>query len=467
MVKVSVIVIVLNGVDFICESVESAINQTLKDIEIIVVDGGSTDGTLDVVEKIRLRDHRVKVIHSEKRSCGYQNNLGIKEAKGKYVSFLEADDFYHPTMLEELYIVAERDQTDYVKSDFDMFITKAEGRHYLRYRILGSSEDNYNKVFRPIDNPDIILRDVNLWNGLYRRSFLLDNQIKANETLGAAFQDTGFVAQTFGMAKRAEYVHADSYCYRRDNDSSSVYSSRSMKFINWEFHYAYEYIKKIETQDRSFEVTLLRRFLDVFCGFYNRLPAISEWDGDTRNAIEDFRLLYRKWHDEIPVNVRARAFIDSSLSFSSLLDDIVFFDSIRKKVANSDMRRYTDFFKYVCRFNKTVIFGCGERGTTTYAFLLKNNYDGVIGFTDNNEKLWDTSLMNLNVFSPESAIKLFSGALILIANDNHWKEIFRQLVNAGVNEEYICLAEGILPHNAFELEISMEAREELGIEKSI
>ncbi len=84
--KVTVIMPSLNVVNYIEECLQSVINQTMEALEILCIDAGSTDGTLEILEKYAESDSRIKLLHSEKRSYGYQVNMGIKLAKGKYVA---------------------------------------------------------------------------------------------------------------------------------------------------------------------------------------------------------------------------------------------------------------------------------------------------------------------------------------------------------------------------------------------
>jgi glycosyltransferase involved in cell wall biosynthesis len=90
--KVSVILPSLNVVEYIEECLFSVINQTLKEIEIICVDAGSTDGTLDIIRKYQNLDTRIHLIQSEIKSYGKQMNMGVSAAKGEYVGIVETDD---------------------------------------------------------------------------------------------------------------------------------------------------------------------------------------------------------------------------------------------------------------------------------------------------------------------------------------------------------------------------------------
>ena len=126
MPKVSVIMPSLNVAPYIRECMESVIHQTLRDIEILCVDAGSTDGTWEILEEYAQADRRIKLFHSEKKSYGYQMNLGLKEAVGEYIGIVETDDYILPEMYEELYAYAVEHDADFVKSDFDVFTTPAE-----------------------------------------------------------------------------------------------------------------------------------------------------------------------------------------------------------------------------------------------------------------------------------------------------------------------------------------------------
>lgn len=115
--KISIILPSLNVGHYISECMESAINQTLEDIEIICVDAGSTDGTLEILREYERRDSRIKVVVSDKKSMGYQYNLGMNTASGEYIGFLEGDDYIPREMYKELYDVAHANDVDFVKSD--------------------------------------------------------------------------------------------------------------------------------------------------------------------------------------------------------------------------------------------------------------------------------------------------------------------------------------------------------------
>lgn len=110
--KVSVIVPVYNTSAYLRECLDSIINQTLKEIEVICVDDGSVDGSLDILKEYAKKDKRFTIITQQNTSAGAARNAGLAVAKGEYLSFLDSDDFFAPEMLEETYNVITKDETD-------------------------------------------------------------------------------------------------------------------------------------------------------------------------------------------------------------------------------------------------------------------------------------------------------------------------------------------------------------------
>lgn len=112
--RISVIIPCYNVEQFVAQCLDSIVNQTLCDIEIICIDDGSTDHTLEILKRYEGSDNRITVISQENSGAGAARNNGLRLAKGKYLSFLDADDFFEPNMLEEAYLSAEEYQADFV-----------------------------------------------------------------------------------------------------------------------------------------------------------------------------------------------------------------------------------------------------------------------------------------------------------------------------------------------------------------
>ena len=116
--KVSVLMPSLNVARYIRQCLDSVIAQTLRNIEIICIDAGSTDGTLEILQEYEAKDARVKIIRSEKKSYGYQMNLGLDAARGDYVGIVETDDWADPEMFEQLCQAADGNKAEVVFSNY-------------------------------------------------------------------------------------------------------------------------------------------------------------------------------------------------------------------------------------------------------------------------------------------------------------------------------------------------------------
>lgn len=216
--KVSVIMPSLNVGAYIRECMESVVNQTLKDIEIICIDAGSTDGTLEILQEYAQRDCRIKLIHSDVRSYGYQMNLGIDSATGEYMGIVETDDYILPEMYETLYNTALRDgRLDIVKAGYyDLF--NGTDRREATF----TTSDRFDTVIHPIDAPWAF--DVPMMNplGIFRLDYIRASGLRFNETPGAAQQDIGFWFLSLAFAQTVEFIEPRFYVYRRDNPNSSM-----------------------------------------------------------------------------------------------------------------------------------------------------------------------------------------------------------------------------------------------------
>ena len=124
MPKVSIIVPTYNVEQYLHECMDSIINQTLKDIEIICVDDGSTDNSGKILDEYATRDNRIKVIHKQNGGYGRAMNVGFDNATGEYIGIVEPDDYVALDMYEELYKKAIENDVDFIKADFNRFVNE-------------------------------------------------------------------------------------------------------------------------------------------------------------------------------------------------------------------------------------------------------------------------------------------------------------------------------------------------------
>lgn len=230
---VSVIVPVCNVECYLRECLESLAAQTLKDIQIICVDDGSTDDSLSILREFEKRDLRFEVITKPNAGYGHTMNVGLDHAKGEYIGILESDDFAEADMFESLYRMAKEADVDVVKTDFFYHLTDNDPKlDDLAYNMANCYCD---EPFCPLDHREMFLMQPAIWSGLYRRSFLLEKEIRFLETPGASFQDTSFNYKVFASAERALLSRDAFLHYRIDNANSSVKSQKKIFCICEEY----------------------------------------------------------------------------------------------------------------------------------------------------------------------------------------------------------------------------------------
>lgn len=231
MPKVSVLVPIFNVEKYLSKCLESLINQTLKDIEIICINDGSTDNSLQIINEYANQDSRIKVINKPNSGYGDSMNKGLEFATGEYIGIVESDDFVKDTMFEELCNLAIENDLDIVKSDFYYYTAKNNIS-----RQAGKIKKNIGKVFSAKDDLSILKLMPTIWSAIYRRTFLEENNIKFLPTFGASYQDTSFAFKALVSAQRIMFTNKAYLYYRQDNENSSVKSKSKVYAIcdEWE-----------------------------------------------------------------------------------------------------------------------------------------------------------------------------------------------------------------------------------------
>ena len=249
--KVSVVVPVYNVEQYLSCCMDSILSQTLKDIEIICVDDGSTDSSLEILKKYKDVDNRIRLIHTENRGYGHAMNLGMQEALGEYIGIVEPDDYISSVMYELLYHRALATDADIVKSDFYRFYGEGEERREI-YQKIAREDVNYNRIIHPRQEKECFRFIMNTWPGIYRRSFLEKYRIRHNESPGASFQDNGFWFQGFCQAERLTFVNRALYYNRRDNPGSSVNDRKKLYCANEEYDWIRQFLSDHTKLEKEF-----------------------------------------------------------------------------------------------------------------------------------------------------------------------------------------------------------------------
>lgn len=438
-IKVSVIMPSLNVREYIEECLKSVLNQTLDEIEIICIDAESTDGTFEVLKKYadmpENRD-RMLLFQSDVKSYGYQVNLGIKKARGKYIAVLETDDYIESCMYEELYQLAEYHNADVAKADYASFFEIKEGKYlYQRVSLWENDSTCYDKVLCPQRNAYLYLHDQNIWKGIYNREFLIKNEIWLNESKGAAFQDIGFAHLVFSCAERVVYTDKSYYRYRLGREMSSVNSVKSFMFAYQEFY-------RLLTDESLYKKLVYME------GIYSRMLAVvlTEYPKVLRmtgyNMESEYIKPYYAWFRIVLLDALEKKYLQIENMDNFLSNGLMeFLYENDKFILKTKEREEIDkkFLKDVSG-KKVYIFGAGRLGERLMRWLFIRGIMPIC-LCDNNKELWGKKLCTVNILSPSESIlnyiKEEGQKIFVIANRYHSTEIMEQLIQSGIPQSDI------------------------------
>ena len=257
----SLLIPIYNVERYLRECLDSALAQTLEDIEIVCINDGSTDNSPAIIREYMERDARVKMIDKANSGYGDSMNRGLEMAHGKYVGILESDDFMAPDALEKLVGAAERFGADFAKANFDLYWSKPEERRELMELF---KVKECNKPVCPSDTVDAFSLKPSIWSAVYCREFLNRNNIRFLPTPGAAFQDASFTFKVFALADTAVYLHDSVLSYRQDNEGSSVNSPNKVHCVNDEYAEIHRWIVEDYAETHApQDVSKLLRFANI------------------------------------------------------------------------------------------------------------------------------------------------------------------------------------------------------------
>ena len=216
---ISVIVPIYNNAKYLPKCLDSLLAQTYRDLEIILVNDGSTDGTFQICEAYRQKDSRIKVISQPNSGCSAARNRGIEMASGTYISFVDGDDWVEDNYFERLVSVHEETGSDVTITNFVRFEEETSVFHFYTRK-----EDSYVKEYKPeewfqhmfgIENHSSCF--VTAWGKLYNRKLFR----LLRYPVGKIAEDDYTTFYTYLMSQKIAYINEPLYVYRTNQSSIS------------------------------------------------------------------------------------------------------------------------------------------------------------------------------------------------------------------------------------------------------
>ncbi len=217
MIKVSIIVPVYNSALYLDKCLDSLVNQTLKDIEIIVINDGSTDDSMNILKKNKNKYNNIILVDNKNNGISKTRNQGIDLANGEYISFIDSDDFVEKTMYHEMYEYAK-------KNNLDISVCN----YYNYYNNIKKEEVKIEhfEISNLKKNPNLInIINTSPWNKLYKRTLFYDKTCRFPENL--KYEDVVFVLKSLDKAKKIGHLDKFlNYYYIREKSETNVIDKR-------------------------------------------------------------------------------------------------------------------------------------------------------------------------------------------------------------------------------------------------
>lgn len=260
--KISIIVPVYNVEKYIERCLESILNQTLKDIEIILVDDGSPDRCPKICDQKAMVDSRIKVIHKVNEGLGYARNSGLDIAEGEYIAFVDSDDYIEHDMLEKLYNEAENKKADIVYGGifYDFGNEYYKESPAVQEKKIFNTTKNIRELLLcfvgnlPKEKKDTFM-EVSVWKGIFRKQIFDDNNVRFVSERELISEDLVFDIDFLMLTNCVVVVPECYYHYCINEDSlSKVYRSDRFEKVKQLYTYIRVRLKKYNFKEEDIDL---------------------------------------------------------------------------------------------------------------------------------------------------------------------------------------------------------------------
>lgn len=308
---VSVIMPVYNGETYLRQCLDSVVNQTLKEIEIICVDDGSSDRSVEILKEYAAKDERVMVLQQANAGAGAARNNGLSKASGKYLSFLDSDDFFETDMLEKAVEKIAADRADFVVFRCDHYLNDTNTFKKAAYTLKKQTLPPYMPFnFRQITD-NVFKAFVGwAWDKVYDREFVMKHNLKFQEQRTS--NDMLFVFSALVLAKRITCLDTV-LAHQRRNNGESLSNTREKSWFC--FYNALKALRDVLKEKGLYE--------ELKKDFVNYAVHFSLWNLNTITG-ECYEKLYTKlheeWFEELEVTGHDEAYFYNKTEYKQLAD---------------------------------------------------------------------------------------------------------------------------------------------------
>lgn len=419
---------------YLRQALESLVKQTLQEIEIICVDDGSTDSSLEILREYEQRDQRIKAIaiEHEGKGAAHARNVGLSIACGEYISVLDSDDFFEPDMLEKAYTKVKAQKADIIVFDAYLYDQKTDTDHCTKYYLSNLPD---TECFSPGSYADklFFMSGGMAWNALFSRQMILEQELSFYGVNHA--DDLVFTYLGFACAKKIVILQQQLLHYRRNTGTSQsevktqwpesgylamyflkqkliekgLYETYKTGYVERALAYAFFYLDTMQTLE-SFH----KLFYDLKNGYLEKLGAFEISD-------DEFQIQYRVEQRDIIKNGTPEQYLFHSRHGRGYL------------IPYNDLARVADYLENVPYDKRIVLYGAGNIGKAVFSDIMFAGGPKVLAWVDQKyEKI------GFPVQSPQSICTIdFDICVVAIENFDTFKQIKSYLAKQGIEEDKI------------------------------
>lgn len=429
-INISIIIPVYNIEKYLKCCLNSILEQTFQEFEVICVDDGSTDHSLEILEEYKKKDKRIRIFTQENKYAGVARNNGLKHAKGEYVLFLDADDFLEKDTLRLLFSTAEKATADIVVFGHYRYDTKDACVMKSDY-VLKKLEWFGDGIKRAEEIAPYIFdfSEPCAWNKFYRISFIRKSGIEFMSLKST--NDLFFSYMTLVQAERI-CVCKKQLLYYRINNSKSLQGSSGMSSMDF-------FLAINELKNRLFDCHALKKFET---SFYNMALGTCYYNFCRHKGKKEFKQFYDVIHGYMLQDLQMDGYIPNEYTDKYIYyemhkvmnlnyDDYMDFENAEKQISHP----YYYFPFWILPKNKNVvIYGAGNVGKSYYFQLSRMKYCMNLKITDS---AYET-IQNADICSIETAFTSDIDYVIIAVADIKIKKIIEKKLK-GLGDRFIML----------------------------
>jgi len=421
-IKISVIAPVYNAAPFLHKCIDSVLSQSLKEIEMICVNDGSTDNSAQILDEYARKHKNVKVVHQQNLNAGVARNTGLNIALGEYIIFLDADDYLADDVCIQVYDIVKHHNLDHLKTKswlIDAFSDQLVNRQH--YSLPTALENDYTLPFSFSEAAQRLTTSPPLppWNGIYRKKYLIDNNITFDAMRYA--NDHTFYYASVVNAKRIMCADIKMVYHRVNNPDSLVGNFEKRWACCFE---AFNVIKERYKYLPQNEYNMIMNA--CFTSLYGYVQDLKARGYDAVHVIDKYNELlntYSKSELEL-IHARSNAiwYMEYLLDMlehnikSPALNDAMY-KSMQKEIRNNRWC-YSDAFNQITASNQIIIYGAGNMGKHIHRFITLSEYCNIYKWVDKNWKA--LALQGYPVSNPNEVTESNHFDYVVIAiMDNH------------------------------------------------